>query len=101
MRGVAERAEPHAPAPVARVGCDAHQSLALEPGDEPGEVAGVEIEALAQRPEGRPVRLPDLEEEPRDVQRAPGPQVGLLQHADPLRVGAIEPPDRGDERHIL
>ena len=64
-----ERDQPAAP--VVGIGSYVDQPVVAEPAQQPGEVAGVEVEPLAQVADGR-ARRADLEQQPGDAEREAG-----------------------------
>ena len=96
--------ELHGPHPVivwSRLHPD--QALVLETAQQPAQVTGVQIEPGPDGPDVRTV-VADLPQHPRRSQGTRPGQVLLLERADPLGHGPVEPSHRLDEvtfRHVL
>ena len=74
---------------------DADQPVRLERAQQPAEVAGVQAEPGAQRPDVAAVRT-DLPQHTGGAERPVPGQVALVERADALRDGPVEPPHPGD-----
>ena len=87
-----------ADAAVLRVRRDRDQALGLEPAQQPAEIAGVEVQARAQRTHVGAVA--DLPQHPRRSQRPPAREKRVLERADALRDRAVERADLRNAIHI-
>nr|BFE98510.1 hypothetical protein GCM10020241_01860 [Streptoalloteichus tenebrarius] len=73
-----------------------HQLGPLEPGQQPAQVAGVDVEVAAQGGDLAGADLRQLVEHAGLGQRVGGAQQVVAQHADDIGVEAVERPDGGD-----
>jgi hypothetical protein len=76
---------------------DDHPAL-REAAQDAAEIAGVEAELAADLARGRLVAMGDFIKDARLRQRERARRKALLQHADALRIEAVEPPHRRDAR---
>src|SRR4029077_5403678 len=80
---------------VRLVRLDADQLVALQRPQQSAQVAGVQVEPGAQPPHVAAVRA-DLPQQPGLRERPVAGQERVIQRADPLRDGPVEPPDLVD-----
>ena len=90
----------HPAAPVGRVGVDVDEPVVAQAAEHPGEVAGVEVEAVAQVADGGAGET-DLEEQAGDVERPARSQERLVERSDALGVGPVEAAEHGGLVHCL
>ena len=73
-----------------------HQAAGLEAGQDPGQVAGVDVEQAAELDELRRVALGQLEDDPGLGERVGAVEEPLAEHPDHVGVEAVEAADGGD-----
>ena len=102
-QGAALPGQPHDPtAPVLEVRPDVDQPALLQRPQLPGQVTGVQAQPGPEVERGRAVRRrTDLEHQPSQAERQPEPEERLVERADPLGVGPVEPPDDLGRGHSL
>ena len=98
--GEPRRGEPRDADPaVALAGLERHQAGGLQAAEQAAEVAGVELELLAQRADLVPV-VPDLPQHAGRAERTSPCEEVVVERAHPLRDDPVEPPHLGDHRGI-
>jgi len=73
-----------------------HEAAVREPGEDPAEVAAVDVEPAAELADLHPLDLTELEQHPRLRERIRRPEQALAQDADLVRVEAVEGADGRD-----
>ena len=98
--GAPRRGEPRdADAAIAVAGLERHQAGGLEAAEQAAQVAGIELEPLAQRPDLAAL-LADLPQHAGRAERAVPCEEVVVERAHPLRDDPVEPAHLGDHRGI-